>query len=114
MQSCSNPLYFQIKVKFEIKNKFFFKFSLKKWLKENYIENLETSNVQDTDVMLSLGLNVQSLVYFVNKPLEQSAVNGFAQSADGVRHLIFILAFVHIFISDLFFNFIFSFKVQSD
>ena len=52
------------------------------------VEDLEAGDVEHADEVLALGLGVQRLVHAIHQPPEATAVNGLAQGADRVHHLI--------------------------
>lgn len=66
-----------------------------------YLEDLETSNIQHTDEVLTLLLGVQCLVTLLHQPLEQTIEHTLAQSADGVVHLNDVTALGHELVTDL-------------
>jgi len=69
--------------------------------KETYVENLETSDIQHTDEVLSLLLGVQGLVTFLHQPLEQSVEHGLRHSAYGVGYLVLVTTLGHELVTDL-------------
>lgn len=66
-----------------------------------YVEDLETSNIQHTDEVLTLLLGVQSLVTLLHQPLEQTIEHTLAQSTDRVVHLDDVTALRHELVTDL-------------
>jgi len=52
-----------------------------------YLEDLESGDIQYTDEILSLVLGVQSLVDSHDQPAEHAGVDGFRQSSDGIDDL---------------------------
>lgn len=56
-----------------------------------YIENFETSNIQDTDERGTLLLGVKSLVTLLDQELEDTIEDTLAESTDGVGDLILVL-----------------------
>jgi len=65
------------------------------------LEDLESSNIQDTDEIGSLHLGFESFVDTFDNPEEHTFENSFAQSSDGVVDLHNRLTFVDVFSTDL-------------
>lgn len=66
-----------------------------------YVEDLETSNIQHTDELLTLLLGVQSLVTLLHEPLEQTIEHTLAQSTNGVGDLVLVTTLGDELVSDL-------------
>jgi hypothetical protein len=56
------------------------------------LKNFETSNVQYTNVIVSLGFSVKGFVDSFDQPVEHTIVQRFRQSTNGVDDLLFVLA----------------------
>lgn len=55
--------------------------------KITYVEDFETSDIQYTNVVVSLGLGIKSLVDTHNQPFEHAVVDGLGKGTNGVNHL---------------------------
>lgn len=66
-----------------------------------YVEDLETSNIQHTDELLTLLLRVQGLVTLLDEPLEQTIEHSLAQSSDGVGDLVLVTSLGNELVTDL-------------
>lgn len=67
------------------------------WYKglKSHLEDLESSNIQHTNEVLSLGLGVQGLVDSGNQPLEHTIVHGLGKGGHCVHNLVFALPLGH-------------------
>lgn len=66
-----------------------------------YVEDLETSNIQHTDELLTLLLGVECLVTLLHQPLEQPIEHSLAQGSDGVGDLVLVTALGNELVTDL-------------
>ena len=98
MQSCSKVLNYERK-KFVMSIKTT-KLQQGGW--KNYLKNLETSNIEHTNKVVSWQIGVQGDVQSNDNPVEQVLVGGLGQSSGGVITLIHVLTFVDELISDLY------------
>ena len=58
----------------------------------SYLKDLESGDVQHTDVVVPLGHGVQGLVDTLDQPVEEAIEEGLGQSGDGVHHLVLVSA----------------------
>lgn len=66
-----------------------------------YIENLETSDIQYTDEVLTFNFGVKCLIDTQHKPGEETVVKRLSQGVHGVVDLSHGLTLGHVFIADL-------------
>lgn len=68
---------------------------------KTYVENLETSDIQYTDEVLSLLLGVQGLVTLLHQPLEQPVEHRFRHGAHRVGYLVLVTTLGDELVTDL-------------
>jgi hypothetical protein len=66
-----------------------------------YVENLETSNIQDTNEVSTLLLCVQSVVTLLDEPFEETIEDTLAESTDGVVDLVLVTTLGDELVTDL-------------
>ena len=66
-----------------------------------YLEDLEPGDIQDSDEELAFVLCVQGFIDTSYQPLEHAVIDGLGQGVQSVQHLVLVLTFGHVFISDL-------------
>ena len=87
-----------------------------------YVEDFETGNIEDTDEILSFSFDIERLIDTFDQPAEHTRIDlieqkrgrsspiqnlsgsqtyRFRQGTNGVDHLILVLTFVHVFVTDL-------------
>jgi hypothetical protein len=69
--------------------------------KLTYIENLETSNIQYTNELLTLLLSVERDVDLFDEPLEESIEQTLAHGTTGVGDLVLVTTLGHKLVTDL-------------